>query len=441
MLCMDNSDYMRNADYGPNRLEAQADAVHLLCGAKTQQNAESSVGILTMAGDRIEVLVTPTTDLGQMISGLPGVTVGGDADLLRGLQVAQLALKHRQNKNQKQRIIAFVGSPVQASEKELESLAKNLKKNNVSVDLVSFGEIEENSAKLKKLLAAVNSNDMSHLLEVPAGPKLLSDALLSSAIIYPDGDAPFTGGEGGFGMGEGFDFGDDPELALALRISMEEERARQEKLQQQANAEANVEVAGGAAPAEGGGGSGGAAASGDTGGELPIATGAALAEALGAEDMDEELRAALLASLQDEESRQAAAAEPQPSAGESKSREDPQLAAPAVPEGAASADEPAVVAQEAASKGDAPAAAVAETAPATAAPAEAGSAAAKAAGAATVPDVAIDTRWFQDASFVQELLGSLPGVDINDQAVQSAIRQAQERAARPPSSGGSGPPK
>merc|ERR1719401_2116878 len=141
--------------------------------------------------------------------------------------------------NQKQRIIAFVGSPISATEKELETLGKNLKKNNVSLDLISFGEVEENTAKLEKLLGAVNSNDTSHIVEIPVGPKLLSDVLLSSPIVN-DGEG---GGFGGGGGGEGFEFGinpaEDPELALALRISMEEERARQQQTE------------GGAAPAEG----------------------------------------------------------------------------------------------------------------------------------------------------------------------------------------------
>merc|ERR1719277_1108313 len=124
-----------------------------------------------------------------MVAEVAKVKIGGTADLLRGIQTAQLALKHRQNKNQKQRIVAFVGSPIAASEKELETLGKNLKKNNVSLDLVSFGEVEENTAKLEKLLSAVNSNDTSHIVEVPVGPKLLSDVLLSSPIVNPDGEA------------------------------------------------------------------------------------------------------------------------------------------------------------------------------------------------------------------------------------------------------------
>lgn len=40
---------------------------------------------------------------------LAGLEVGGEANLTAAIQVAQLALKHRQNKKQHQRIIVFVG--------------------------------------------------------------------------------------------------------------------------------------------------------------------------------------------------------------------------------------------------------------------------------------------------------------------------------------------
>ena len=137
-------------------------------------------------------------------------------------------LKHRQNKHQHQRIVLFVGSPIVEDEDSLVKLAKRLKKNNVAVDVVSFGEHLENSAKLEAFIAAVNNSDNSHLVTVPTGPSILSDVLLTSPIISgEDGPPP------GFSSSSAFEFGVDPnldpELALALRISMEEERARQEK--------------------------------------------------------------------------------------------------------------------------------------------------------------------------------------------------------------------
>lgn len=48
-----------------------------------------------------------------------------------GVQVAYLALKHRRNKNGGQRIVVFVGSPVDDDPKILKKVAANLKKNNV----------------------------------------------------------------------------------------------------------------------------------------------------------------------------------------------------------------------------------------------------------------------------------------------------------------------
>lgn len=38
-----------------------------------------------------------------------GLDIGGEMNLTSGVQVAQLALKHRQNKHQRQRIVLFAG--------------------------------------------------------------------------------------------------------------------------------------------------------------------------------------------------------------------------------------------------------------------------------------------------------------------------------------------
>ena len=60
-------------------------------------------------------------------------------------------------------------------------IAKKLKKNNVAVDIVSFGSDDENSEKLEAFLEAVNS-DNSHLVTVPAGT-VLSDSLFGSPVF------------------------------------------------------------------------------------------------------------------------------------------------------------------------------------------------------------------------------------------------------------------
>ena len=55
--------------------------------------------------------------------------------------------------------MVFVGSPIEADERTLVRLAKKLKKNNVAVDIINFGEEAENNAKLEAFINNVNSGD------------------------------------------------------------------------------------------------------------------------------------------------------------------------------------------------------------------------------------------------------------------------------------------
>ena len=248
---MDNSEFMRNGDFLPTRLQAQQDAVGLITQSKLRSNPESNVGLMTLSGLEGEefiitcyiyttlyfncktniitfpVLVTLTTDSGKVLAKSHAVQPKGDLQLLSGIKIAHLALKHRLGKNHKTRIVVFVGSPIEAEEKELVKIAKKLKKEKVNVDIVSFGEDELNKDLLQKFIETVNGRDGSgsHLVTIPVGPHL-SDALVSSPIVQGED------GSGAVPTGGGFEFGvdpnEDPELALALRVSMEEQRARQE---------------------------------------------------------------------------------------------------------------------------------------------------------------------------------------------------------------------
>lgn len=152
---------MRNGDFTPTRLSAQHDAVTLIADAKTSQNPESAVGILTMGGEKgtPEVLTTLTPDVGRVIQTVGKVKIAPKSDFVRSLKVAQLALKHRQNKNQHQRIVMFVGSPIEADEKTVVNIGKTLRKNGIAVDVVNFGEEEANSSLLEAFVGACNNND------------------------------------------------------------------------------------------------------------------------------------------------------------------------------------------------------------------------------------------------------------------------------------------
>lgn len=84
----------------------------------------------------------------------------------------------------------------------LVKVGKKLKKNNVSVDVVSFGACaDDNREALEAFVAAVNKDQNSHFVEAPLGTNLC-DFLLSSPVVSQAG-AGGGGGEGGEGAAAG----------------------------------------------------------------------------------------------------------------------------------------------------------------------------------------------------------------------------------------------
>ena len=198
----------------------------------------------------------------------------------------QLSLKHKHSRLYKMRIIAFVGSPIDVDEKEAIKVAKRLKKENVNIDIVHFGETEGHQGILEAMVNTINGKDGtgSHLITIPPSPDL-ADALRTSPVLQgEDGNVPATFSP----SGTGFDFVDpneDPELALALRVSMEEQRQRQQEEERRTQDSTKA---------------------GDSTGETPMETGdEAQASADGAPAEDEMLRKALEMSLEPSEGAQA----------------------------------------------------------------------------------------------------------------------------------------
>merc|ERR1712137_1523440 len=139
-----------------------------------------------------KILMNLSNDDGKLMNVISSIKVEGQADVSSTLQLAELALKHKQNKSQRQRIVLFIGSPVSAT--------------------------MENTEKLQAFHEAVNNNQNSHLLSVPTGPHNLSDYLSSFPDVFGSGSGSSGGGSGGSGA---VDPNIDPELAAALRMSME----------------------------------------------------------------------------------------------------------------------------------------------------------------------------------------------------------------------------
>ena len=124
IICLDNSEYMRNGDYIPTRLEAQYDAATMLCSAVLNGNPESSAGIITHGGSRcvystvcrcriccnncgrcanarslsvntptscrVEVKQSPTDDNGKILASLHGIEAEGEGHLLKCVKIAMV---------------------------------------------------------------------------------------------------------------------------------------------------------------------------------------------------------------------------------------------------------------------------------------------------------------------------------------------------------------
>jgi 26S proteasome regulatory subunit N10 len=234
MICIDNSEYMRNGDFTPTRMISQTETVNFIANHKLNSNVESSVGLLSMAGRRVELLATPSRKLHLISTALSKVPVGTTCHFMAAIKTAQLALKNRPNKAQLQRIIMFVGSPVQEEKKKLIRLGKVLKKNNVAVDVINFGTENMTNGNIELLEAfinTVNSADSSHLVSFPPGPHVMSNLVVTSSIMVPGGAGGASVAQapaarvGGSTVAED----NDRELQMAIRMSMEETRQRQEK--------------------------------------------------------------------------------------------------------------------------------------------------------------------------------------------------------------------
>jgi len=268
MICLDNSEWMRNGDYSPTRFQSQTETLNYLTEAKLRNHQDSTVGLLSMAGKRIEVHVAPCRSPGKVVKALTKeVKIGGKSDVLGALKTAQLALKNRQNKNLRQRIILFVGSPIEDDVKQFIKLGKIFKKHNIAVDVINFGEeniSNENVEKLEALVNTVKNGDNSHFLNVPPGPHDFSDLVLTSGIMHGQAAGGFGGlnnlgdlgvipanlggsqtGTGGTGNaptttagnapiigpdGIAVDPNIDPETYMAMKASLEEEYQRQQRL-------------------------------------------------------------------------------------------------------------------------------------------------------------------------------------------------------------------
>lgn len=182
IFCIDNSDWTRNGDYAPNRYDSQIEAANMLAENKTDRNPENSIGVISMAGKRVETPVTLTSDVSIILKSFKEIKIHGECDFVTACNISLLVLKNRQNKVQKQRILMFVASPIKNKIDEMVLLGKKLKKNNVAIDVISLGNVDANRDLVEALITNANNSNNSHFLEV-SPEQYLMDSLFTSPIL------------------------------------------------------------------------------------------------------------------------------------------------------------------------------------------------------------------------------------------------------------------
>ncbi|MES1922707.1 hypothetical protein MHBO_004232 [Bonamia ostreae] len=214
VYCVDNSDFSINGDGSITRRQSQSDTINRLAASKIAESPETTVGLISMAGKRTTVMVPSTREPGEVLRTMHSLKNGGRCNILASLKTAQLVLKNRHNKNQKQRVILFIGSPIENDAASLlMKQAKIMKKNSVALDAVHFGIENVQSAdneNLRKLVETANSGNNGRLVSVGEGESLADTAFGELAKVPQNGSAEME---------------DDPELALALKMSLEENQS------------------------------------------------------------------------------------------------------------------------------------------------------------------------------------------------------------------------
>lgn len=207
------------------------------------------------------------------------IRANGECNIINALRIAQITLRNRQNKNQRPRIILFIGSPITCNDAEIDAIGKQLKKNSIYISIIHFGteNIEEvpaavlettnttvndnnnnpqlqglfnnkNKEKQQILQKALNNDSITpNLINVYTNATRFSDVVLSSvigrdagAIAYSTG-YPTNSNTASTQVDSTNTYIDEPmeddrDLAIAIQRSLEDTQQQQNEIETQSNA-------------------------------------------------------------------------------------------------------------------------------------------------------------------------------------------------------------
>ena len=223
-VIIDNSEYARNGDFQPNRYQQQIDAADYYVRDLKNNSGNAHTAIIAGAGESPYVVLA---DAATSAIYHEKLYIKGELDIYSSIEIALLTSPEE--------IILFHCSVVFGDEKKIEEykndlkkLLKKLKKNNIALKIINFGEVESNTAFWSDISADFSGDDVISVINfMPDGGMLLWEQINSYSQFNSGGD-----NENAFMEYGGIDPSMDPELAMALRMSLEDEQQRQARLRE-----------------------------------------------------------------------------------------------------------------------------------------------------------------------------------------------------------------
>ena len=184
VVLIDNSLSSIDSDFIPNRLQAQIVATDRLVQYLFKVNKSSEVAVATLSSSEFGIRSSFTNVYSRIEECLQTITTGGPRILVvRGIKWSILALRHINDAGQKlqKRILMFVASENDVTEKAIPEVTKALKEEGIILDIVLFGSDVPNVDAVKQLVPPQHRNK-SVVIQVPLSQTVLSDDVLASGI-------------------------------------------------------------------------------------------------------------------------------------------------------------------------------------------------------------------------------------------------------------------
>ena len=211
IIFIDNSETSINGDFYPNRLDAQKIAAERLIQFFFRRSQNTQIGIGTLADESFGIVASLTTNDNKLERSIANIKRGGIMHLVHGIRCGFLALHHCDPEVRNKRMIVFIGSEHDMTDLKISSqLSQHANKEDVAVDIVTFGDEVNNKNILEDFISKIH--EKSNFVSAKSNSAILSDLVLSSPI-----------GPGDFSHQTDSNFEDDPDLALTIKLSMQQD--------------------------------------------------------------------------------------------------------------------------------------------------------------------------------------------------------------------------